>query len=535
MKPHFNLLYCEVYTHQHMAVEGDARAAVPLVTFADVNFQYFESPSGVSDVSFRLHRGDRVLLIGHNGSGKSTLLSLVGGRRKAHSGTTTVLGSDAFEDTSLNARVSLIGIPWPPEAYFANTVDSIASPAPFPTRKADIAKRLHLPLTAQIDKMSSGEKRRVQILFGMLRPSEVYLLDECSTDIDVAERATVLQLIREECDDHDACCVYATHILDGVKDWATHVALVTDGRIVSYLPVSAINVSLDTYAHQFMAKKSCRPFESYLADMKIADGVSEAEVSFMAASQGTSFFNVGDSDGVVVRVRELTYKNIFSKLSFIVRKGSRTLLLGCNGSGKSTLLNMMGGKQFFNNADGALTILGRVCYDDMLLNGLVAYCGDWWTKPPGGEMHVFEMLPDCAKASSASAATLSTRGALLVKLLDIDLSWDVRHISAGEQKRVQLLLHMYADKPLVILDEATADLDVDQRHELLKFLYLESALRGVTVIYTTHIFEGLHGWASDCIVLDRTTRGVYATITDGKVDLGHITDLLVELKNKETF
>lgn len=512
------------------------------VILNEVHFRYVDTPGGVTDITLTLQKGDRVLLIGHNGSGKSTLLSLVGGRRKAASGTTTVLGTDAFEDTSLNATVSLIGIPWPPEAFFANTVDNVASPAPFPERKADIARRLHLPLKAPVDKMSSGEKRRVQILCGMLRPASVYLLDECSTDIDVAERATVLELIKDECTALGACCIYATHILDGVKDWATHVALVADGKLISYHSTKDIDVSLDSFAHTFMAKKSCQPFESYVASALCEPATGDAgaavvasiETAFMAAAEGCSYRGNEEEAGeapVVISCNQLNYKQLFAGLTFSVRRGCRTLLLGCNGSGKSTLLNMMGGKQFFNNSGGALKIFGKIAYDDMMLNGKIAYCGDWWVETPGGEMHVHQMLP-----KAATEAGITKRGELLIKLLDIDVNWDVRYISAGEQKRVQLLLFLYDDKPLIILDEATADLDVDQRHELLKFLYLESALRGVTVVYTTHIFEGLRGWATDCIILDRTAKGVGKEYHGAaNICFDAITQTLVEFKANEVF
>lgn len=515
----------------------------PPVILDHVDFRYVDTPGGVSDIHLTLQKSDRVLLIGHNGSGKSTLLSLVGGRRMAAKGTVTVLGSDAFQDTSLNATVSLIGIPWPPEAYFANTVDNVAAPAPFPERKADIARRLHLPIKAHVDKMSSGEKRRVQILHGMLRPAKVYLLDECSTDIDVAERATVLQLIKDECESLGACCIYATHILDGVKDWATHVALVADGKLISYHSTKDIDISLDSFAHTFMAKKSCQPFESYVTSAlgeapaaastppSAATAVSGIETAFLAAAEGCSYKTNEEAVPVVISCKQLNYRQLFANLTFSIQRGSRTLLLGCNGSGKSTLLNMMGGKQFFNNSSGALTIFDKVAYDDMTLNGKIAYCGDWWVKTPGGEMHVHQMLP-----KAATETGITKRGELLIKLLDIDVNWDVRYISAGEQKRVQLLLFMYEDKPLIILDEATADLDVDQRHELLKFLYLESALRGVTVVYTTHIFEGLRGWATDCIILDRTTKGVAKELHGSEnISFDLITETLVNLKANEVF
>lgn len=141
-------------------------------------------------------------------------------------------------------------------------------------------------------------------------------------------------------------------------------------------------------------------------------------------------------------------------------------------------------------------------------------------------MHVREMIP---------CNPLTPRGEALVRVLDMDLNADVRHMSAGEQKRVQLLLHLMADRPIVMLDEATSDLDVDQRHELLKFLYLESEVRGVTIVYTTHIFEGLKGWANSCIILDRTSKNVHKVLEGDAVDLAEVTAILHKLKAGESF
>jgi CCR4-NOT complex subunit CAF16 len=47
---------------------------------------------------------------------------------------------------------------------------------------------------------------------------------------------------------------------------------------------------------------------------------------------------------------------------------------------------------------------------------------------------------------------------------------------------------------LLLLDEVTVDLDVLARSDLLRFLKEESEQRGATIVYATHIFDGLGGW-----------------------------------------
>lgn len=534
----------------------------PLIEARGVTFRYPTArTAAVQNVNLTLYPGDRALVIGHNGSGKSTLLSLLAGRRMPQSGggggaakanptTTTpppsstgvasgsgggtirVLGRDPFDDTTMAQHIALIGSPWPPEAYFATTVDRVATPAPVPERKTAIADALHLRVTRQVDKMSSGEKRRVQILHGTLYPATVYLLDECSTDIDVAERKTVLDLVRRECESRGGCCLYATHILDRVHDWATHVMLFKEGRVVAYLPVSELDdcngdaaMSLEKYALQFMSGGASASEAD--GQPRFGSPTTTTDTNGTVAAAVSTPSNGGEEPAVAIDCQGLSYRDVFTNMSFRLYHGERVLLCGCNGAGKSTLLNMLGGKQFFPNENSALKVLGKACYDDMTLNALVSYGGDWWTRVPGGEMHVRDMLTiDNARAERLRC------------VLAVNLDWDVRHISSGEQKRVQILLHLLVDRPIVLLDEATADLDIDQRHALLSFLYEENVTRGVTVMYATHIFGGLDGWASAVVLLDRTVRGVHALwrAADGEsLSLDRVAAELVALKAREVF
>ena len=58
------------------------------------------------------------------------------------------------------------------------------------------------------------------------------LLDEVTVDMDVVGRLDLLAFFEEECAARGATILYATHIFDGLARWATHLALVEDGRLV---------------------------------------------------------------------------------------------------------------------------------------------------------------------------------------------------------------------------------------------------------------------------------------------------------------
>jgi CCR4-NOT complex subunit CAF16 len=54
---------------------------------------------------------------------------------------------------------------------------------------------------------------------------------------------------------------------------------------------------------------------------------------------------------------------------------------------------------------------------------------------------------------------------------------------------------------VLLLDEITVDLDVLARADLLRFLRKECDERGATIIYATHIFDGLEDWPSHIVCL----------------------------------
>jgi CCR4-NOT complex subunit CAF16 len=175
--------------------------------------------------------GTRTLLVGANGAGKTTLLTLAAGRHMVADRAVRVLGRPAFSDTSLTAHVSFIGGPFPFD------VDLRVSEILERRADANAARRDHLVAVLDIDpawrmsRVSDGQRRRVQLLLGLLYPAELLLLDEVTTDLDLVARADLLAFLRTESETRGATILYATHILDGLDGWATNLAYLCDGRI----------------------------------------------------------------------------------------------------------------------------------------------------------------------------------------------------------------------------------------------------------------------------------------------------------------
>jgi CCR4-NOT complex subunit CAF16 len=96
---------------------------------------------------------------------------------------------------------------------------------------------------------------------------------------------------------------------------------------------------------------------------------------------------------------------------------------------------------------------------------------------------------------------------MLIDLLDVNTAWHMHQVSDGERRRVQLLLGLIKPYSVLYLDEVTVDLDVMVRRDFLNFLKQETEQRGATIVYATHIFDGVGDWASHiCHMSNGTVR-----------------------------
>lgn len=80
-----------------------------------------------------------------------------------------------------------------------------------------------IALEWRMHQVSDGQRRRVQIFLGLIRPFTVLLLDEVTVSLDVVVRQDLLRWLKRESETRKATIIYATHIFDGLDDWPTHL------------------------------------------------------------------------------------------------------------------------------------------------------------------------------------------------------------------------------------------------------------------------------------------------------------------------
>lgn len=199
----------------------------------------------LSNLNLKLAAGSRCLLIGANGSGKSTLLRILAGKHLTKSEnpvtgektTCNVLGLSAFHDTRLNFHRTSLDCDWGMRsvAFVGCSVPLCADIAvhnmmeklqnEYPERRDELVELLGIDLNWRMHQLSDGQRRRVQIMMGLLRPFQILLLDEVTTSLDVCVRQDLLRWLVRESEERGATIIYATHIFDGLDDWVSSAFL----------------------------------------------------------------------------------------------------------------------------------------------------------------------------------------------------------------------------------------------------------------------------------------------------------------------
>lgn len=229
-------------------MEVDESAGDNPVVIKDLTFQYTEL-SGLPvtrNLDLTLKRGTRALLIGSNGAGKTTLLNVLGGKHMCSKEAVQILGQTAFSNT--HPLVTVLSGQWSKQMSsgggtpYQNDVsvpEMLASSKDNhdPERLATLLHILDIDLKWRMHMVSDGQRRRVQILMALLKPFEVLLLDEVTVDLDVVARADLLEFLKQETESRGATILYATHIFDGLDEWATHLAYLSQGTVQRFAPI----------------------------------------------------------------------------------------------------------------------------------------------------------------------------------------------------------------------------------------------------------------------------------------------------------
>ncbi|MHC5653999.1 ABC transporter ATP-binding protein [Stappia sp.] len=197
----------------------------------------------VEDVSFHVHAGEILVIAGPNGAGKSTLVRMIAGLAPAGDGE-ILLGKRSLARVPIHERaraIAYVGQSEEPDGRLS-VADYVAL-GRLPHRRA-LDARAHQAALGEalavagltglsrrtMGSLSGGERQRAKIARAVCQEPRLLVLDEPTNHLDPRARGDLLSLVTRL----GITVIAVLHDLTLIEDFASHVALIDEGRLTAY-------------------------------------------------------------------------------------------------------------------------------------------------------------------------------------------------------------------------------------------------------------------------------------------------------------
>ena len=201
----------------------------------------------VRDLDLRVAEGEFTVIVGPNGCGKSTLLKALGRVNKPMSGRVLLNGSDIRGQRAKAVARQMALLPQSPVAPEGITVRALAARGRFPHHtlvrqwsqddETAISRALELTGLAdladtQVGSLSGGQRQRAWVAMVLAQDTDVLLLDEPTTFLDIAHQYDLLELFADlHCQGRTIVAVL--HDLAQAARFASRLVLMNRGSVVA--------------------------------------------------------------------------------------------------------------------------------------------------------------------------------------------------------------------------------------------------------------------------------------------------------------
>ncbi|MFD9866640.1 ABC transporter ATP-binding protein [Streptomyces niveus] len=224
------------------AADGVSRLAARELTLA------YDDRTVVHDLELAVPDGRVSVIVGPNACGKSTTLRALGRLLKPKSGSVLLDGAELASIPTRRIAQSIGLLPQSPVAPEAITVADLVSRGRQPHQRwwqqwseederavTDAMARTDVTELAErsVDELSGGQRQRVWIAMALAQETDLLLLDEPTTFLDIAHQVEVLDLVRRLNHEQGRTVVIVLHDLNQAARYADHLVAMKEGRIVA--------------------------------------------------------------------------------------------------------------------------------------------------------------------------------------------------------------------------------------------------------------------------------------------------------------
>lgn len=192
-------------------------------------------------------------------------------------------------------------------------------------------------------------------------------------------------------------------------------------------------------------------------------------------------------------------KTILKNISLSVESGDFISVVGSSGSGKSTFLKLC--SHLISPTDGIITFKGKnyTEYSPTELRKKILYCfqtpylfGDTVMENINFPFHIRNVKPNYERINELFS---------MFKMTTDFLNKDVKNLSGGEKQRIALIRSLIFKPEILLLDEVTSALDVDNTR-IVENVIASLNKEGITVLWVTHNPEQSRKYANKLLTIE---------------------------------
>lgn len=477
----------------------------------------------VKGVSFDIHKGEVVALIGESGSGKTTisLASLAYTKPGLYfaGGELLIDGEDLMLAEPLRTRE----IRGAKVAYLAQSAAATFNPAItigeqvtesavlhgiLPQKEADqrakeLYQALELPDPERIGfryphQVSGGQLQRLMAAMALCGKPDLMVLDEPTTALDVTTQIEVLKAFKKVIQEEHAAAIYVTHDLAVVAQIADYIVVLYGGEIMEQGPSEQIiNNPTHVYTQRLMAAVRPKP----QAGLGTAVGAEhKTDIPAIKISEMTAGYG-----GIVDGEPKIP---ILKDINMSVPNGHVVGVIGESGCGKSTLARVMAG--LLPQARGLVKLddhelegdLRKRKLDELQKIQFVFQMADTALNPKqvigdiiGRPLEFYHGL----KGKQKHAKVVE-----ILEMVELPADFATRYpmeLSGGQKQRINMARSLAANPEVMLCDEVTSALDSIVGANMIKLLTALRNKTGVSFVFISHDLSTVASFADEIVVL----------------------------------
>ena len=211
----------------------------------NLDFAYTSGKPVLRDVSFRIHKGEMLSIVGKNGAGKSTLSNLICGFLMPDSGSISLHGEDIL-NRSIKERGESIGLVMQnPNQMISKTMIFEEVALGLQVRGVapeEIEKRVHETLKIcglypfrnwPISALSYGQKKRVTIASILVMNPDIIILDEPTAGQDYRHYTEIMEFLKEINKNSGITIVMITHDMHLMLEYTDRALVIAEGQLLA--------------------------------------------------------------------------------------------------------------------------------------------------------------------------------------------------------------------------------------------------------------------------------------------------------------